>query len=170
MLSYDIRALDDHAARVDGCLDATDSVWQEGDSLPRDGVRATGRLSKAGAGRYYWSGHISGTAELSCRRCLAAAVADVTDSVGIVFADADDEEVDDPDVYRVPPRAHAVDLREAIREQWLLTVPAYALCRSECRGLCRHCGADLNAGSCDCAQADSDSRWDALRTIRGQSR
>ena len=170
MLSFDIRALDEHAAQVDGRLDATDPVWQEGDSLPRDGVRATGRLSNAGSGRYYWSGQISGTAELSCRRCLAPAVAHVSDNVGIVFAEADDEEVDDPDVYRIPTRAHALDLREAIREQWLLSVPAYALCRSDCRGLCPQCGADLNAGPCDCAVATTDSRWDALRKIRGETR
>ena len=170
MLSYDIRELDQRAVQVDGCLTSDDSVWQEGDTLPGECVRATGRLSKAGAGRYYWSGQISGTVELSCRRCLAPAVATVRDTVGIVFAEADDDVVDDPDVYRIPPRAHAVDLREAVREQWLLSVPAYALCQEGCRGLCPHCGSDLNAGACDCAATTTDARWDALRTLRTRSR
>jgi uncharacterized protein len=170
MLSYDIGALDQHAVQVDGCLGADDAVWEEADPRPADCVRATGRLSKAGAGRYYWSGRISGTAALSCRRCLADAVAEVADDVSVVFAEADDEVVDDPDVYRIPARSRVVDLRQAIREQWLLSVPAYSLCREECRGLCPHCGTDLNTGACDCAPAVTDSRWEALRKLRGESR
>ena len=77
---------------------------------------------------------------------------------------ASDEEVDDPDVFRIPPRAVELDLRPAIREQWLLAVPSYALCREECRGLCPRCGADLNAGECECPPA-ADSRWEALRGL-----
>ena len=65
MLSFDIRSLEDHAATVDGELRATDPVWIEGDMLPEAAVRATGRLSIAGPGRYYWSGAIAGTATVA---------------------------------------------------------------------------------------------------------
>jgi uncharacterized protein len=165
MLSFDIRSLDQRAALVDGCLSADDDVWQEADVLPADCVRATGRLSKAGSGRYYWSGRISGTASLTCRRCLAATSANVAETVHAVFAEADDDEVDDPDVYRIPARGHVVDLRPAIREQWLLSVPSYALCRDDCKGLCPRCGADLNTGTCDCAPTSRDDRLHAVRQI-----
>jgi hypothetical protein len=52
MLSFDIRSLDNHAARVDGRLDAADPIWEDGDPLPAEPIHATGRLSKAGAGRF----------------------------------------------------------------------------------------------------------------------
>ena len=73
---------------------------------------------------------------------------------------------DDPDVYPFDETAAMLDLRPAIRETWLLSVPGFALCRDECKGLCPNCGTDWNNGTCDCAPATSESRWDALRAIR----
>ncbi len=168
MLSFDIRSLDRQAARVDGQLAAGDPIWEEGDPLPAEAIRATGRLSNAGAGRFYWSGRIQGCARSTCRRCLTTAEASVADDVHIIFVEADDEEADDPDVFRIPARATTLDLRPAIREQWMLSVPSYALCREDCNGFCPNCGADLNAGSCDC-EKPTDDRLHELRSLRGDS-
>jgi uncharacterized protein len=53
-----------------------------------------------------------------------------------------------------------------VREQWLLAVPTFLLCRDDCKGLCPTCGVDLNAGECQCPpQITVDSRWDALRAV-----
>lgn len=169
MLSFDIRALDTKAAQVDGLLAPDDPVWQEGDPLPSSPVNATGRLSTAGPGKYFWSGVIAGTLVLPCRRCLTDVTAEVEEDVHLVFADADEEEAEDPDVYPVDPRSAMLDLRPAVREQWLLNAPAYVLCREDCKGLCPNCGADLNAGPCECPPV-SDARWDALRTVRTDSK
>lgn len=166
MLSIDIRELDRHAIHVDGALTSDDDVWQPGDVLPSDGVQATGRLSTAGVGRYYWHGHIAGTAVASCRRCLTETSVSVEDEAHLLFVSTDDPEADDPDVYTFGPRDQALDLRPAVRELWLLNVPAYVLCRDGCLGLCPHCGADLNAGPCSCesgqeAQEITPQRLDA---------
>ena len=74
------------------------------------------------------------------------------------------------EVHRERPfyRSLVTFMRPALREQWLLAVPAFAQCRVDCKGLCPTCGADLNAGACDCAPV-TDSRWDTLRKVRGQS-
>lgn len=167
MLSYDLRELERHALPVDGALAADDPIWEEADARPAGGIHATGRLSTAGSGRYYWSGQIEGEAESPCRRCLAPARTRVRESVHLIFTEGD-AEAEDADMYRLPPHAAAIDLRPAVREQWLLAVPAYVLCREECAGFCPHCGADLNLTSCDCASAP-DSRWDALRALRDAS-
>ena len=169
MLSFDIGALQEHAARVDGFLAEDDAVWQEGDPRPASPVHATGRLSAAGAGRYYWSGHIEGTVAGSCRRCLTPVSAPVGEDVHFIFAETDDAEAEDPDVFALPAGARQVDLRPAIREQWLLSAPLFALCRPDCKGLCARCGADLNVGPCSC-EAELDRRWDALRKLRGEAR
>jgi uncharacterized protein len=166
MLSIDIRTLESQAVQVEGALGADDPVWAEGDVRPADGIRVTGRLSRAGAGRFYFSGHFAGRLTTECRRCLAEAEAHVEDDVHVVFAERGDVEVDDdPDVFHLDPRASAIDLRPVIREQWLLGVPAFVECRPDCRGLCPTCGADLNAGPCACPPA-TDGRWDALRKLR----
>jgi uncharacterized protein len=169
MLSFDIGSLQEHAARVDGFLAEDDAVWQEGDPKPASPIHVTGRLSKAGSGRYYWSGRIEGAVEGSCRRCLTTLSAPVREEVHFIFAETDDAEADDPDVFALPAGAHQIDLRPAIREQWLLSAPTFALCRDDCKGLCPRCGADLNVVPCTC-EAETDSRWDALRKLRGEAR
>lgn len=164
MLSFDLRSLEHHAARIDVMLAADDPVWLEGDARPIDGVEVTGRLSAAGAHRFYFSGHLAGTAKDACRRCLVDVETRVEDDVHVLFAESDGEDADDPDVYPIAAHDHDLDLRPAIREQWLLAVPPLVVCREECKGLCPHCGADLNAGACGCTSA-RDPRWDALRSL-----
>ena len=169
MLSIDIRALESRAVQVAGELPADDPVWQEGDPLPEDSVTVTGRLSTAGPGRYYFTGRLEGTALGECRRCLVEVRTDVSEEVHLFFMETGVEGAeDDAETYLIDPRAHAIDLRPAIREHWLLGVPAYAECREDCKGLCPTCGADLNAGPCACAR-DADSRWDALRKLRSNA-
>jgi len=168
MLSFDIRALESQAIQVNDVLAADDPVWVEGDPVPAGPVRVTGRLSTAGSGRFYFSGQLAGRLDAECRRCLGPVSSDVeAQQLHLIFVESDDDEAaDDPDVYLLDPRARDLDLRPAIREHWLLSVPAFVECRADCKGLCPSCGADLNAGECDCTPAVADSRWDALRNLR----
>jgi len=168
MLQYDIRELERQAVHVDGELSPDDSVWAEGDTRPASPVRVTGRLSMAGSGRYYWSGRIEGRVDLECRRCLTELSVPVKEDVHVLFVETGDEVAVDPDAVRLPPHAQVIDLRPAVREQWLLGAPSLVLCKDECKGLCARCGADLNAGPCSCPP-ETDSRWDALRTVRKTS-
>lgn len=166
MLSVDIRSLESKAAQVEGDLAADDPVWQEGDVRPAEAVHVSGRLSTAGHGRWYFSGRLSGDVVEPCRRCLEDVQVPVAHDVNIFLAEEGDETAEeDPDVYRVDPRANEIDLRPAVREEWVVTAPAFVLCREDCKGLCPNCGADLNAGPCSCPQT-TDSRWAALREAR----
>jgi len=167
MLSFDIRSLEARAAQVEGSLDHDDPIWEDADQRPSGPVRVEGRLSPAGQSRFYLSGRMSGTAAMECRRCLTDVIKEVNDELHAVFAPTGDTEVDDPDVFEFDPQARDLDLRPAVRESWLLAVPAFAECREDCKGLCPTCGADLNEGDCGCEPA-RDSRWDALRKPAGR--
>lgn len=169
MLSFDIRSLEAHAAVVDEQLSADDAVWQDGDPKPESSVHVTGRLSAAGPGRFYWHGRIEGDVALECSRCLTDTRAHVSDEAHLIFAERGDENTDDPDVYLLDPNDRELDLRPALREQWLLAAPSFAVCREDCKGLCPRCGKDLNAGSCTCEDKSSDPRWDALRKLNSSS-
>jgi len=164
MLVFDIRSVEAKAVHVDAELAPDDPVWQEGDPVPSNAIRVTGRLSSAGAGRFYWHGRLDGDASMPCRRCLNDAQAHVSDESHVIFAEEGSEEAEDPDVYVLDERAHQIDLRPVIREQWLLNVPSYVVCREDCKGICPTCGKDLNEGPCDCPAA-RDARWDALRKV-----
>jgi uncharacterized protein len=170
MLSFDIRSLEAHAVVVDEQLSADDPVWEADDPKPESPVHVTGRLSAAGPGRFYWHGRIEGDLALECSRCLNEAHAHVSDEAHLIFAERGGEEIDDPDVYLLDPNARELDLRPALREEWLLAAPSYSLCRDDCKGLCPRCGTDLNAGTCNCEAKSPDPRWDALRKLDGSSR
>ena len=170
MLCFDIRTLESQAVQVDGELAADDPVWETDGPRPAGPLRVTGRLSSAGPGRIYFSGRLEGTMAGECRRCLKEVTAQVTDEVHLFFAEEGDETAeDDPDVYPIDAAAHELDLRPAIRESYSLAAPLFLLCRDDCKGLCPTCGADHNAGACACATT-TDSRWDALRSLRDASK
>lgn len=59
-----------------------------------------------------------------------------------------------------------VELEDVLREQVLLSVPIKVVCSEGCKGLCPHCGTNLNHGTCDCKNEQADPRWDALKEIR----
>jgi uncharacterized protein len=166
MLLFDLQSLHAAAATVDGVLRPDDAVWDSADARPADGVRVTGRLSATGGGQYYFSGRMAGRAAAQCRRCLIDTEVDVAEELHLVFAEVGAAGEDDPDVYSIEDRAREIDLRPAVREQWLLAVPAYVLCRDDCKGLCPSCGADLNAGPCECRQSSTDPRWAALERLK----
>jgi uncharacterized protein len=53
-----------------------------------------------------------------------------------------------------------------IREALILEMPVTLLCRPDCKGLCPHCGQDLNEKTCSCAPSPGDSRWEALKGLK----
>jgi len=156
MLSFPTQSLSVAAIQVKGSLDRDDQVWGEGDARPVEAVRVTGRLSAAGAGRYYFSGTFSGAFLMECRRCLVEVRSEIGADAHLIFADSEatEEGGDDPDVFPLTRGRSGmeVDLRPALREQWLLEAPAFVLCGPDCKGLCVTCGANLNLGACSCAK------------------
>ena len=94
-----------------------------------------------------------------CARCLAPVnrpVEAVVDYVLTQDAGQEDEEsvvVVDGDV---------IELDDILIPALLLELDMVYLCRPDCRGLCPHCGADLNGGDCSC-QKPGDDRLAALQ-------
>ena len=60
----------------------------------------------------------------------------------------------------------AINLTDDIREEVLLHLPHYPVCRPDCKGLCPQCGHNLNDGSCGCAVSQSDARWSGLDSLK----
>jgi uncharacterized protein len=167
MLVFDVRSLATNAARVDGALPPDDAIWMPEDARPDGPIRVTGRLSAAGQGRFYFSGRIEGSGTLECRRCLTPVAVAVGEAATAIYTEVDNEDAGDPDVFGLAQGGKAVDLRPAVREQWLLNVPSFPLCRPDCRGFCPTCGADWNAGTCE---HDSAARPDSPLTRRTRAK
>ncbi len=99
----------------------------------------------------------------TCDRCLASCAVDYLAEVAIVILrEGEPESAHDEDSWLIRQTTGVVDLDDALREAIVLGRPQRTLCRDECRGICPHCGADLNEQPCDCEQSATDPRWDAL--------
>ncbi len=55
-----------------------------------------------------------------------------------------------------------LDLTESVREGILLALPFYPICKEDCKGVCMHCGKNLNVEPCACPREGENSPWDAL--------
>lgn len=58
-----------------------------------------------------------------------------------------------------------LDIDRLIREEILLDFPMKILCREDCKGICRVCGADLNQGECGCDRTEPDPRMSVIKDI-----
>jgi len=63
-----------------------------------------------------------------------------------------------------------IDLDPVVREQLLLALPHYPLCREDCKGLCSACGQSLNEKECGCDRRVPDPRWAGLERFRTKSK
>jgi uncharacterized protein len=169
MLEVDLRELARGPVDTQGVLTGDDPLLVGVAAVFAEPIRVTGRLQTAGQGRFYWHGSLRTEVAGECSRCLTPVTAPVAAKIGALFSQ---EAVapDDPDTYPVARDATSIDVRVAVREELILALPQYLLCREDCRGLCPRCGKDLNAGPCGCEAHGSDSRWEQLAALRHKFR
>jgi uncharacterized protein len=61
-----------------------------------------------------------------------------------------------------------IDLDPVVREQLILALPPYPVCREDCKGLCAVCGTNLNEKECGCDRTVPDPRWAGLDKFRNK--
>jgi uncharacterized protein len=61
-----------------------------------------------------------------------------------------------------------IDLDPLVREQLVLALPAYPVCREDCKGLCPVCGTNLNERECGCDRHVPDPRLAGLKNLKLQ--
>lgn len=111
------------------------------------------------------TGRPEATLELECARCLKKFETRVASEVCDLFvapgADAPGE-----DAYRID--GLEINLEPLLRDVFGLELPLNPVCSKECKGLCAHCGTDLNAGPCDCSDEETDPRWAPLEELKAK--
>lgn len=152
MLRVDIRDLQRRPVRTVGELQPEDPAFEGLDLNLVGPISVTGQLQVTGQGEYLWRGSLRGFMQGECRRCLSDVSTEVDIEVDAAIFTTDPEAADDPDFYPLLERASHIDIRDVAREELALAAPTrLLLCREDCAGLCLTCGADLNAGPCECA-------------------
>lgn len=149
MLRVDVRRFAGEPVTTTGHLAPDDEAFEGLTFAFASPVMVDGVLRETTEGDFRWAGHVQAAVRGECRRCLVP-VEQVIDEEIEVFFSGNPELTDDPAVYALPEIPAVVDVAVAVREELVLRVSAFPLCRSDCRGLCANCGADLNAGPCAC--------------------
>jgi uncharacterized protein len=109
--------------------------------------------------------------EVSCARCLEPVDVPLEGSFDLLFrpeeadAEAGERAITEDETEIGYYGKNGLLLEDVVREQVLLSLPGRTLCQEDCKGLCAHCGRNLNAGSCNCAQTAADPRWNALQGL-----
>ncbi|MDE7297238.1 MAG: DUF177 domain-containing protein [Lachnospiraceae bacterium] len=101
-----------------------------------------------------------------CDRCLEEVELpfDIRYSREIDFSKTGEERAEELDeLYYIS--GFDLDVDQLIFEELLVDFPAKILCREDCKGICRVCGANLNDGECGCDRATPDPRMAAIRDI-----
>ncbi len=167
MLQVDLRELARGPVDTVGELAGSDPLFAGLDVALAGPLKVRGRVQATGDGQFYWHGRLSTRVLEECRRCLSPVTVELEADVGALFS-RDGEAPDDPDSYVVAANATAIDLVPAIREELILAIPAYVVCREDCRGLCPQCGRDLNTGPCGCTPPTES--WRPLAALKDKLR
>jgi uncharacterized protein len=120
------------------------------------------------------NGELAGTFQMACARCLEPVGEKLTHKFDLLYrplgTDSGREElsVTAAEAEISYYEGDGLLLEDVLREQVLLAVPLKAICREDCKGLCPHCGQNLNLTQCSCEEPVEDPRWSALKEIRGK--
>lgn len=132
-------------------------------------VQATAELVD---GQIHIFGRLHTRLELVCARCLEIVNEEVSKGFDLYYRPlasvSKQEEVqlklDDTDIAFF--RGDGLFLVDVLAEQVNLAIPMKVICRSDCRGLCPHCGANLNSEECRCETRTADPRLAPLARFK----
>ena len=119
-------------------------------------------------------GHISTGVDTNCDRCLVPIhyplSFDFTESlmsthdVDVLCQHGRDRELLETEnwLYDSP----RVDLNYMVLDKLLSQLPFQHVCKDDCKGLCPHCGVNLNEENCSCDNQEIDPRWAILAQLK----
>ena len=105
-------------------------------------------------------GSIQSKGYYDCSRCLNTTEHYRKDFFQEIFSDCRDA-ADDVNSFD----GEEIDLTELIRDTLIINEPSQVLCQDDCKGLCVHCGANLNVSPCSCESFVVDPRFAELRAL-----
>ncbi|MCM1307041.1 MAG: DUF177 domain-containing protein [Butyrivibrio sp.] len=118
-------------------------------------------VSRIGKSGIHIEGNVSLTLLVPCDRCL-----DETEQALSFELDRDiDFEESDGEEDTSFIEGYTIDADGLLFPEIVLNLPTKVLCREDCKGICRVCGANLNRESCGCDAFVPDPRMAAIKDI-----
>jgi uncharacterized protein len=120
--------------------------------------------------RFRLVGSVATILELTCSRCLELFQLPVASNFDLRYLPqsenvGDEREIQGDEFSESFYRDEAIDLGQLMEEQFYLALPMKPLCSADCKGLCSHCGTNLNVATCDCQVRWEDPRLAGLKAL-----
>ena len=133
-----------------------------------DGARVSGSVRLMKTDRGVWvSAGLDSEAPSQCARCLEPYRQVVRMEIEEEYlpypapgmaANGGDPDAEAPRI----DEGQLLDMTAVIAQYVDLSLPMKPVCGPDCKGLCGHCGSDLNVSACGCDRAAIDIRWAPL--------
>ncbi|MCC6550579.1 MAG: DUF177 domain-containing protein [Ignavibacteriaceae bacterium] len=105
--------------------------------------------------------------ETSCDRCGKQLLRKLQNDFDFVYLFETPEEEDDSlNLRYLAPETDKVDITQEIFDYANLSIPLRILCDEDCKGLCPHCGSNLNLNLCNCSETREGSLYEKLQDIK----
>ena len=110
-------------------------------------------------------GTVDVTLSIPCGRCLEEVPTqicfDIDKKLDIQEGGLVDDEMEEND-YLI---GFELDVDKLVYAEILVNWPMRVLCKEDCEGICKVCGANLNKGDCGCQRTELDPRMAAIQDI-----
>lgn len=105
--------------------------------------------------------------ETACDRCGEKIHRKLQNNFDFVYLFESPEVEDESlNVRYLTPETDKVDITQEIFDYANLSIPLKILCDENCKGLCPHCGSNLNVTDCNCEESRQGSLYEKLQDIR----
>ncbi len=116
------------------------------------------------SGTVYFAMQLRSLIELECSRCLKQFTAPLSIEEALEFREEARDEASLASGFTYEAGASELELLPYLKSLMLVHLDPKPLCKADCKGLCQHCGKDLNEGPCDCeAERIVDPRLEKLK-------
>lgn len=118
------------------------------------------------------TGKVEGTLEVICHRCLQPFSYLLNEEVDVYLIEEErmpqqeEKELETEELVYEFFDGEIIDIDQLVAEQIFLSLPVKVLCSEDCKGLCPHCGANLNEEACGCRVEGTHSPFSKLASLK----
>jgi uncharacterized protein len=115
---------------------------------------------------YLIQGRFDGAVKLPCDRCAEPGTVEMDEEFQLFEETPAEGKPQEQGFLRPSGKTFELDVAGMLWEQFILALPSKLVCTPGCRGICPHCGQNLNLAECACEKESADPRLAALKSLK----
>ena len=161
----DLKGMQTDSAKYEFVLDNLYFAHIDGPEVQKGKVNVTLTVKRTSRA-FELSFQTEGMVSVPCDRCLDEITedfeVDVDEMIDMAIFETDKvDEIEELDYLE----DHIINMDMLLQKELMTLVPMQILCKDDCKGLCKVCGANLNHETCDCDDFVPDPRLSVFANI-----